>query len=59
MYKSRYLHLDVIAYLEGNLSSVTDKKIINKIKFNALKDSILDEKKDYDIKIDPKIIEKR
>ena len=55
LYKSRYLHLDVIAYLEGNLSSNTDKKIINKIKFDALKDSIPDEIKDYDIKIDTKI----
>ena len=58
LYKSRYLHLDVIAYLEGNLSSNTDKKIINKIKFDALKDSIPDEIKDYDIKIDTKIFEK-
>ena len=55
LYKSRYLHLDVIAYLEGNLSSNTDKKIINKIKFDALKNSIPDEIKDYDIKIDTKI----
>ena len=55
LYKSRYLHLDVIAYLEGNLSSNTDKKIINKIKFDALKDSIPDEIKDYDIKLDTKI----
>ena len=43
LYKSRYLHLDVIAYLEGNLSSNANKKIINKIKFDALKDSIPDE----------------
>ena len=58
LYKSRYLHLDVIAYLEGNLSSNTDKKFINKIKFDALKDSIPDEIKDYDIKIDTKILKK-
>jgi hypothetical protein len=58
LYKSRYLHLDVIAYLEGNLSSNTNKKIINKIKFDALKDSIPDEIKDYDIKIDPKLLKK-
>ena len=58
LYKSRYLHLDVIAYLEGNLSSNSDKKIINKIKFDALKDSIPDEIKNYDIKIDKKIFEK-
>ncbi len=58
LYKSRYLHLDVIAYLEGNLSSSTDKKIINKIKLDALKDSIPDEIKDYDIKINTKIFEK-
>ncbi len=58
LYKSRYLHLDVIAYLEGNLSSNTDKKIINKIKFEALKDSIPDQINDYDIKIDKKIFEK-
>ena len=58
LYKSRYLHLDVIAYLEGNLSSDTDKRIINKIKLDALKDSIPDEIKDYDIKIDTKIFKK-
>ena len=58
LYKSRYLHLDVIAYLEGNLSSNKDKKIINKIKLDALKDSIPDEIKDYDIKINTKIFNK-
>ena len=58
LYKSRYLHLDVIAYLEGNLSSSKDKKIINKIKLDALKDSIPDEIKDYDIKINTKIFKK-
>lgn len=58
LYKSRYLHLDVIAYLEGNLSANTDKKIINKIKLDALKDSIPDEIKDYDIKINTKIFKK-
>jgi len=58
LYKGRYLHLDVIAYLEGNLSTNTDKKIINKIKLDALKDSIPDEIKDYDIKINTKIFKK-
>ncbi len=58
LYKSRYLHLEVIAYLEGNLSTNTDKKIINKIKLDALKDSIPDEIKDYDIKINTKIFKK-
>tara|TARA_B100000609_G_C17175785_1_gene414217 strand:+ start:302 stop:1174 length:873 start_codon:yes stop_codon:yes gene_type:complete len=58
LYQSRYLHLNVIAYLEGNLSSNKDKKIINKIKFDALKDSIPDEIKNYNIKIDKKIFEK-
>ena len=58
LYKSRYLHLDVIAYLEGNLSANTDKKIINKIKLDALKDSIPDEIKNYDIKINTKIFKK-
>ena len=58
LYKSRYLHLDVIAYLEGNLSSNKDKKIINKIKLDALKDSIPEEIKDYDIKINTKIFKK-
>ncbi len=58
LYKSRYLHLDVIAYLEGNLSSNKDKKIINKIKLDALKDSIPDEIKDYNIKINTEIFKK-
>ena len=58
LYKSRYLHLDVIAYLEGNLSSNTDKKIIDRIKLEALKDSIPEQINNYNIKIDTKIFEK-
>ena len=55
LYKSRYLHLDVLAYLDGNLETDNNPKIINKIKLDALKKLIPDEVQSYNIKIDPKI----
>ena len=35
LYKSRYLHLDVIAYLEGNHRTDNNPDLINEIKFEA------------------------
>ena len=55
LYKSRYLHLDVIAYLEGNLRTDNNSDLIREIKFDALKNSIPDDVKSYDIKISDKI----
>ncbi|EKO36933.1 PF10972 family protein [SAR86 cluster bacterium SAR86E] len=55
LYKSRYLHLDVIAYLEGNLRTDNNPDLIREIKFDALKNSIPDDVKSYEIKISDKI----
>ena len=56
LYKSRYLHLDVIAYLEGNLRTDSNPDLIKEIKFEALKSSIPDNVKNYEIEIDAEII---
>jgi hypothetical protein len=55
LYKSRYLHLDVIAYLEGNLRTDHNPDLIREIKFDALKNSIPDDVKSYEIEISDKI----
>ena len=56
LYKSRYLHLDVIAYLEGNLRTDSNPDLIKEIKFEALKSSIPDNVKNYEIEIGAEII---
>ena len=56
LYKSRYLHLDVIAYLEGNLRTDSNPDLIKEIKFEALKSSIPDNVKKYENEIDAEII---
>ncbi len=56
LYKSRYLHLDVIAYLEGNLRTDSNLDLIKEIKFEALKSSIPDNVKNYEIEIGAEII---
>ena len=56
LYKSRYLHLDVIAYLEGNHRTDSNPDLIKEIKFEALKSSIPDNVKNYEIEIDAEII---
>ena len=56
LYKSRYLHLDVIAYLEGNLRTDSNPDLIKEIKFEALKSSIPDNVKNYEIEIGVEII---
>jgi hypothetical protein len=56
LYKSRYLHLDVIAYLEGNLRTDKNPDLIKQIKFGALKSSIPDNVTNYEIEIDAEII---
>ncbi len=40
LYQSRYLHLNLITYLDGNLSINKNKQIIKEIKLNALQESI-------------------
>ncbi len=56
LYKSRYLHLDVIAYLEGNLRTDNNPDLIKEIKFDALKSSIPDNVTNYEIEIGAEII---
>ena len=56
LYKSRYLHLDVIAYLEGNLRTDKNPDLIKQIKFDALKSSIPDNVTNYEIEIGAEII---
>jgi len=56
LYKSRYLHLDVIAYLEGNLRTDSNPDLIKEIKFKALKSSIPENVKNYEIEIGAEII---
>ena len=56
LYKSRYLHLDVIAYLEGNLRTDKNTDLIDEIKFDALQRSIPDDVINREIEINSKII---
>jgi hypothetical protein len=49
------LHLDVIAYLEGNLRTDNNSNLIKEIKFDALKNSIPDNVTNYEIEISDKI----
>jgi hypothetical protein len=51
LYKSRYLHLDVIAYLEGIFRTDKNRDLIKEIKFGALKNSIPDEVTNHEIVI--------
>mgnify|MGYP005676689985 FL=1 len=51
LYQSRYLHLDVIAYLDGNLKTDSNTELIKEIKLDALKNSIPNDVINYDIKI--------
>ena len=57
LYQSRYLHLDVIAYLDGNLKTDSNTKFIKEIQLDALKSSIPNDVINYDIKIPSKTFE--
>ena len=56
LYQSRYLHLDVIAYLEGSLKPEINQELIKEIKFDALKRSIPDNVVKHEIEIGSEII---
>ena len=56
LYQSRYLHLDVIAYLDGNLSTYNNKKIIKDIKLDALRESIPETVINHEIEITSELI---
>jgi hypothetical protein len=56
LYQSRYLHLDVIAYLDGNLRPENNQELIKEIRFDALKSSIPDSVINHEIEIGSEII---
>ena len=56
LYQSRYLHLDVIAYLEGNLKPEINQELIKEIRFDALKRSIPDNVAKHEIEISSEIM---
>ena len=56
LYQSRYLHLDVITYLEGNLRTDSNQDLIKEIKFDALKSSIPENVTNHSIEIGAEII---
>ncbi len=55
-YQSRYLHLDVIAYLDGNLTTETNKQIIKDIKLDALQESIPETFKNQEIELSSELL---
>ncbi|MDC0906391.1 CsiV family protein [Gammaproteobacteria bacterium] len=56
LYQSRYLHLDVIAYIDGNLRPKNNQELIKEIRFDALKSSIPDSVINHEIEIGSEII---
>ncbi len=56
LYKGRYLHLDIITYLEGNLRTDSNQDLIKEIRFDALKSSIPDNVTNHSIEIGSEII---
>ena len=56
LYQSRYLHLDVIAYLDGNLNTENNKEMIKEIKLDALQKSIPENVVNQEIEINPELL---
>lgn len=56
LYKGRYLHLDVITYLQGNLRTDSNQDLIKEIKFDALKSSIPENVTNHSIELGAEII---
>ena len=56
LYKSRYLHLEVMAYIDGDLKSAHNEDLIKEIKFEALKSSIPKDITNHSIEIDKELI---
>ena len=56
LYKSRYLHLEVMAYIDGDLKSALNEDLIKEIKFEALQGSIPKDIKNHSIEIDKELI---
>ena len=51
LYQSRYLHLDLIGYMNGNLESNENEEQIELIKFTALQESIPEDVEQIDIPV--------
>ena len=56
LYKSRYLHLEVMAYIDGDLKSALNEDLIKEIKFEALQSSIPKDITNHSIEIDKELI---
>ena len=56
LYKSRYLHLEVMAYINGDLKSALNEDLIKEIKFEALQNSIPKDITNHSIEIDKELI---
>ena len=56
LYQSRYLHLEVLAYLGGNLVTDSNTDLVKKIKLDALQNSIPEVVVSQEIQIDSTII---
>lgn len=56
LYKSRYLHLEVMAYIDGDLKSALNEDLIKEIKFEALQASIPKDITNHSIEIDKELI---
>lgn len=56
LYKSRYLHLEVMAYIDGDLKSALSEDLIKEIKFEALQSSVPKDITNHSIEIDKELI---
>lgn len=56
LYKSRYLHLEVMAYIDGDLKSALNEDLIKEIKFETLQSSIPKDITNHSIEIDKELI---
>ena len=56
LYQSRYLHLEVLAYLGGNLITDSNTDLVKEIKLDALQNSIPEVVVNQEIEIDSTIL---
>ena len=56
LYQSRYLHLDLIGYMNGNLESNENKEQVELIKFTALQESIPEDVEQIDIPVSSELL---
>jgi hypothetical protein len=56
LYQSRYLHLDLIGYMNGNLESNENEEQVELIKFTALRESIPEDVEQIDILVSSELL---